>query len=251
MNGLFPKIKSREACLVCLSNRPKQAVPIQRSYKMGKRRWYFPSKDADVIPWARNFVTVLAANAARWGIAETLVAGLGSLGTAFEDAYNKRMHPESGKVSTEQKNLALMKGVQNMVTGHINHNPAVTPDDRIALGLYVYAGRSPVPEPATTVVLRAAAGLVRQLKVYFTDSATPEKRGKPYGVENIELVCGVQASPPARAEDLPRSVTASKSPLILSFREEDRGKTVYMAGRWKTGSQKEGPWSGIISAIVP
>jgi hypothetical protein len=26
---------------------------------------------------------------------------------AFEDAYNKRMLPDAGKVSTEQKNLAL------------------------------------------------------------------------------------------------------------------------------------------------
>jgi hypothetical protein len=39
---------------------------------MGKRRWYFPSKDADVIPWIKNFVAVLAANAARWGIVEAL-----------------------------------------------------------------------------------------------------------------------------------------------------------------------------------
>jgi hypothetical protein len=39
--------------------------------------------------------------------------------------------------------------------------------------------------------------------------------------------------------------------LILTFREEDRGKTVYMAGRWKGGREQEGPWSGIISAIIP
>jgi hypothetical protein len=66
-----------------------------------------------------------------------------------------------------------------------------------------------------------------------------------------ELLCGVLAAPPAEVEDLPRSVTASKSPITLIFREEDRGKTVYLAGRWKTGRQKEGPWSGIVSAIIP
>jgi hypothetical protein len=38
---------------------------------------------------------------------------------------------------------------------------------------------------------------------------------------------------------------------MLTFREEDRGKTVYLAGRWKTAGQKESPWSGIIFAIIP
>jgi hypothetical protein len=54
----------------------------------GKTAYYFPSREADVIPWIRNFVVVLAANAARWGIAEALVTALGNLGIAYEEAYN-------------------------------------------------------------------------------------------------------------------------------------------------------------------
>jgi hypothetical protein len=197
----------------------------------------------------------LTANAARWGIAETLIAALGSLGMAYEAAYTRRMQPDAGKVSTEQKNLALKAlkdGVKDMVNGHINHNPAVTPDDRVALGLYVYEpGRKPISKPETTVVLRTDPVMVRQVAVYFTDSTTPDKRGKPAGVEFMELVCGVLDSPPRSTDDLHRAVTASRSPVVLTFREEDRGKTVYMAGRWKTATQLEGPMSGIISAIIP
>jgi hypothetical protein len=221
----------------------------------GKTAYYFPSKEADVIPWIKNFVAVLAANAARWGIAEALVTALGALGMAYEDAYTRRMLPDAGKVATEQKNLALKalkKGVQDMVNGHINHNAAVTESDRLALGLAIYSsGRSPIGKPDTTVVLRIVAGLVRQLVVYFTDSATPDRRGKPYGVESMELHCAVLSSPPKSIDELVRMESASKSPLTLMFREEDRGKTVYMAARWKTGTQKEGPWSAIISAIIP
>jgi hypothetical protein len=217
--------------------------------------YYFPNKEADVWPWVQNFVLVLSANAARWGIAEALVSALGDLAAAFRTAYTKRMQPDSGKVSVEQKNLALnalKKGVKDMVNGHINHNPAVTADDRVALGLYVYKpGRSTVPAPTTTVVLRVVPGLVRQLVVYFTDSATPDKRGKPYGALFMELVCGVLGSPPVEIEDLPRKVTSTKSPVTITFREEDRGKVVYLAGRWKGSGTKEGPWSAIISAIIP
>jgi hypothetical protein len=221
----------------------------------GKTAYYFPSKDADVIPWTKNFVMVLSANAERWGIAPALVTALGALGAAYEEAYTRRMLPDAGKVATEQKNLALAalkKGVQDMVNGHINHNAAVSSDDRVALGLAVYStGRSEIPAPDTTVVLRVVPGLVRQLVVHFTDSATPDKRGKPYGAESMALRCGVLASPPSSTRDLVRTESASKSPLTLTFREEDRGKTVYMAACWKTGTQKEGPWSAIIQAIVP
>jgi hypothetical protein len=217
--------------------------------------YYFPTKDAGVGPWVRNFMMVLSANAARWGIAGTLVTALGLLVTAFENAYAKRTQPDAGKVSVEQKKLALKalkKGTQDMVNGHINHNQSVTPDDRVALGLYVYkSGKSPVPALTTTVVLRAVAGLVRQVVVYITDSATPDKRGKPYGALFAELACGVLDSPPAGVGDLPRVITATKWSVILTFREEDRGKTVYIAGHWKGTGQKEGPWSAIISVIIP
>jgi hypothetical protein len=221
----------------------------------GKTPYYFPSKDADVIPWTKNFVTVLGANAEKWGIAPGIVTALGGLGTAYEEAYTRRMLPDSGKVSVEQKNLALAalkKGVQDTVNGHINHNPAVTADDRVALGLQIPdTHRSPVPDPATTVVLRPVPGLVRQLVVPFTDSATPESRGKPYGIQRMELACAVLPAPPANAGELVRIVSAAKSPVVLNFREEDRGKTVYMAGRWVNTRQKEGPWSAIIAAVVP
>jgi hypothetical protein len=220
-----------------------------------KTPYYFPSKEANVIPWAKNFVIVLAANAARLGIAEALITALGALGLAFEQAYTRRMLPDSGKVSVEQKNLALKalkKGVQDMVNGHINHNPAVTQDDRVNLGLYVYKpGRNPTGKPETTVVMRVVTGLVRQLVVYFTDSATPDKRGKPYGVHNVEILCAVLPSPPKDIDELVRPASSTKSPLTLTFREEDRGKTVYLAGRWKGSREQEGPWSGIISAIIP
>jgi hypothetical protein len=71
----------------------------------GKTTYYFPSRDADVIPWAKNFVTVLAANAARWGIVQPLVTVLQGLSAAYELAYNRRMLLDEGKVSVEQKNL--------------------------------------------------------------------------------------------------------------------------------------------------
>jgi hypothetical protein len=83
--------------------------------------------------------------------------------------------------------------------------------------------------------MRVVMSLVRQLMVHVTDSATP----------------GVLPSPPANEKELTRFESTTRSPVVLNFREEDRGKTVYIAGRWKGRGQTAGPWSGIISAIIP
>jgi hypothetical protein len=221
----------------------------------GKTSYYFPSRDADIVPWTRNFVAVLASGAQTWGIAEALVAALDALGAAYEEAFNRRLLPDSGRVSVEQKNLAraaLKEAVRDMVNGHIRYNKAVTPDDWVALGLTPpNTSRSPIPAPVTTVVLRAAAGLVRQLVVHFTDSAAPGSRARPYGVLGMELAWAVLASPPAGVDELIRRESAATSPLAVIFREEDRGKMVYMAGRWAGSRETRGPWSGIVSAIIP
>ena len=34
---------------------------------------YFPSKDAEVIPWVENFVQVATANAAAWGLGQQIL----------------------------------------------------------------------------------------------------------------------------------------------------------------------------------
>ena len=67
----------------------------------------------------------------------------------------------------------------------------------------------------------------------------------------MELACAVLPAPPVDDDQLTRRVTATKPPLALTFREEDRGKTVYMRGRWIGTNNKEGPWSETFSAIVP
>jgi hypothetical protein len=52
-------------------------------------------------------------------------------------------------------------------------------------------------------------------------------------------------------KDLTRSEFATRSPLELTFEEDERGKKMYFAARWETGAMKKGKWSDIFSAIIP
>ena len=50
---------------------------------------------------------------------------------------------------------------------------------------------------------------------------------------------------------LTHSVFSSKTPHIMTFPDIERGKTVSMAVCWENPKGEKGPWSEIISTIVP
>jgi hypothetical protein len=51
--------------------------------------------------------------------------------------------------------------------------------------------------------------------------------------------------------DLLHSAFATRSPLELTFDEDERRKRVYFAVRWESGTVKKCPWTDIFSAIIP
>ncbi|MHC6204523.1 hypothetical protein ACYULU_15190, partial [Breznakiellaceae bacterium SP9] len=58
-------------------------------------------------------------------------------------------------------------------------------------------------------------------------------------------------APPEKIEDLLHSAFSTGTPLDLVFDEDKRGKRIYFAVRWESGTNKKGPWSEVFSAIVP
>jgi hypothetical protein len=90
----------------------------------------------------------------------------------------------------------------------------------------------------------------RRLKVSFQDQGSKSK-AKPYSVDGAVIICAVLDAPPADHSALTRSVLATRTPHILEFTEEKRGKTVYIAICWQNEKGQMGPWSEIVSAIVP
>jgi hypothetical protein len=81
--------------------------------------------------------------------------------------------------------------------------------------------------------------------------ANSKRWGKPGDVHGMELVWLISDTPPEQVEDLVHSAFATKSPLKLTFKESERGKRLYYAVRWETGTAKKGDFSEIFSVFVP
>ena len=109
---------------------------------------------------------------------------------------------------------------------------------------------TPIGRPATRPVFRIVVKNTRLLSIPFQDEEG-ESKGIPYGMSGAVIARGILDAPPVEADGLPHTELATASPHPLRFKEEDRGKTVYIAMCWQNESGVRGDFTEIQSAIVP
>jgi hypothetical protein len=92
--------------------------------------------------------------------------------------------------------------------------------------------------------------ILREIAAHFhvRGSSSRAKADRMHGVEAAHALLD---APPAEVEQLIHSAFDTSSPLKLTFRESDRGKTLYIAFRWEAPNGAKGPWSPIYAVVVP
>jgi hypothetical protein len=120
------------------------------------------------------------------------------------------------------------------------------------MGLHISHHRTSVPTPDTMPELIPDTGTRRRIAVHYRDEGSAH-RGKPHHVTGIEVRWAFLDRPPVHLEEeLIHSTFDTRSPLILDFDEADRGKRVYLAGRWEIHREGgKGPFGAVVEAIVP
>ncbi|MDR0718600.1 MAG: hypothetical protein LBF78_03115 [Treponema sp.] len=179
------------------------------------------------------------------------------LSDAFTDwhtAYGRTLHPHT-QADTEAMKAAFtrskailsrfirvwFRGFPEIVTAEHLANMGIAPVDPT---------RTPFGKPKTRPVFYIKVKDTRLLAIPFKDEGR-ESRARPYGTNGAVISLAIRDKPPASPEDLTdRRVLATRSPYLLYFREEDRGKTVYIAMQWQAGGLC-GDYTEMQSAIVP
>jgi hypothetical protein len=214
---------------------------------------YIPKKDAELVPWSANFTAGIAANAGEWGIPADEVSALQTADATFAMLHAQADSPARNAIIVAGKNTARKELVAKIreLTRFRLKNPVITGAQRIALGLHVRdTTYTTIPVPKSRPELDIDVVDFRRLKVVFHDMGSDSK-AKPYGVIGAVIAYAVLDAPPAGAGALTRNVLATRTPHILEFTEEERGKTVYVAICWQNEKGEKGHWSEIESAIVP
>jgi hypothetical protein len=108
--------------------------------------------------------------------------------------------------------------------------------------------KTPVGIPPTRPEFSVVVKDIRRLALPFRDQGSASK-ARPYGMSGAVVRWGVQDAPPTEPEKLPNSKLATRTPYILNFTEEERGKTVYIVMCWQNEKGDMGSFSEIQSQV--
>jgi hypothetical protein len=223
---------------------------------MGKND-YIPSNPLAFQTLVHNVRAQVTVNLSRWNIPQGVASALDPLIQDFDSALSVSENPETRTSASIRKRdrtrAELEKVFRPFVQGQLENNRSVTPDDLTAMGLPVHDHHpTPAPDPDDSPDLSVSTPLPGVIEVKFSGKG---QRGhaKPKGVTAMELCTKVTDSqtPPSDWSELDHSDLATRSPLRKVFSGHERGKWLHLAGRWINTRGVKGPWSEILSVIIP
>ncbi|MCL2233505.1 MAG: hypothetical protein FWB99_10575 [Treponema sp.] len=77
-----------------------------------------------------------------------------------------------------------------------------------------------------------------------------EGKVRPHSADGAVFACALLDKEPESLSELVNRSPITRSPLKLTFTDEERGKKLYAAASWKN-TLGEGPWSNIQFTFVP
>jgi hypothetical protein len=99
--------------------------------------------------------------------------------------------------------------------------------------------RTPAKVAKTAPCMNVVIKVVRHLTFEFGESET--SRAKPAGQHEIEFVYVISAEKPTDISQLTNFKSNTRTPIDIDFDEEDRGKSIWFAARWKIHALKPVP----------
>jgi hypothetical protein len=159
------------------------------------------------------------------------------------------------KASIKAKNdsrKVLETNLQQKIKEYLTYNHLVTDEDRDNMGLPIHkTTHTPSPIATTYPDFDVDSGTIRRLTVHFYDQGQKKSKAKPAGQHGAEIRWAILGSPPTKIDDLIHSSFDTRTPFTLQFDEDQRGQKIYFCLCWENTRGEKGPWSEIISAVIP
>jgi hypothetical protein len=227
---------------------------IKNLEKKEERMGYIPGKESEFVEWSDNLIVVSLAHKTELKLPEDKLAEIQALHVevkALHDLCQTASYTKVDMQAKKEKKARLIHLEEVFTRNNLQNNDAMTDELRRALRIPIHdTTPTPAPTPEEVPEIDVSMPLPRTLRITFRRPGAA-RSGKPKGVHGLECLWGIMDRPPAKVKDFPHSDFATRSPLELTFEEEERGKKVYFAARWENGTVKKGPDSDIFSAIIP
>jgi hypothetical protein len=213
--------------------------------------------DAEFDREQRIVSTAAEKNQAKWGVDKVWLEGtLIPRRTTWISKYAAWEDPVTrSKQITFEKNEARedYEPLIRQLIGELQHSMAVTDDEKEAMGIYIAPhSNQPLPTTKEKVEFEVETDTIRRLTIQFRVEKSTSK-AKPHGASAMELHWAILDKKAERIDQLINVDSSTRSPIVLDFEEDERGKVVYFCGRWVMQSTQSGygPWNGIDYAVIP
>ncbi|MDR3236630.1 MAG: hypothetical protein LBT48_07930 [Prevotellaceae bacterium] len=215
---------------------------------------FVPRSERLFLNWLTVVVHYLKNRYSAWGVPESaqqhVEALLASYAAAFGIADNPQTHTPAATIAKQEARRAAESGIRALLKAYVTYNPLVTDEDRRCMELPIHkTTRSRVSVPTTMPFFEIDSSVIRRLIIHFFDQNT--RKAKPAGVHGAEIRWALRDAPAVDVEDLVNSSFDTRTPFMLDFKGHERGKTVYFCLCWENTRGEKGPWSEIVSAIIP
>ncbi|HZZ42400.1 MAG TPA: hypothetical protein VFE58_05650 [Tepidisphaeraceae bacterium] len=209
---------------------------------------WLPLKDADLLPFMQNMSGKITATPATYGLLPADATALAGYLTTFSTNLAVATAPATRTaVSVAAKDIskAVLVADARIIAKKVQANPAVTPDQKIALGLPVHKDTpTPIPAPSTKPMLNIVGNGGRTVKILIKDETTPTKKAKPPGYEGSAVYTYVPTAgeePPADLTEWRFEGLATRGDFEIDYRPGDVGKTAYILANWLNPRGEAGP----------
>jgi hypothetical protein len=207
--------------------------------------------------YQRNLVERCIDGAAVWGIPADKLSAIAIKRSTYEHKYSiannqnsQNPNATSGRDDAWTDYVPLLIDLMNT---NIVNNPLISADDKKALNVHDSGGNSGVSSSA-----QQAAPIVgftieegSALHVLYSNAATPSTHSKPENVAFCELKYKIGDPAPASISECIEQYNVARSHESIVFTPEQRGKKIYAYARWVNKNGKQGPWSSMISSLIP
>jgi hypothetical protein len=194
----------------------------------------------------------LKTNASRFGIPTVDISRMDTAVNAAQAAYTVASAPLTRSqldIATRDLAIETAQGIERkLIDFYVVDNQSATEVDYEILRIPRPGPHPHLPDP------KNAPGMIltsRQLAIIlsFFDMITGH-RGKPKGVQSIEICYKIGGEPPVSPEEMTERMIGTDTPVRIPFDYNQIGMVVHLVARWVGTRGVYGPWSEIYKIII-
>lgn len=214
---------------------------------------FIPAKDADLLSWGDNYVTLITAAPTSYG----LVAGDATAATTAYNAFAAALATATTPgtrttpaVAAKDTARATFVALVRLQVQQIQATPTVTDEQKADLAITIRVEtRTPIPAPTTRPIQTVVRSNGPVLDFRLNDEETPDTRAFPNGVTLCQIFMSTAETPPASTASMTLLATVGRAVNVLNVGGVAVADTMYFRSRWINRRGQPGPDSELISQI--